>query len=487
MLNKSKNKKGLNLALVLLTIILIFNLFTVSIYAQSVKITKEELRERAQKTIDYYQDRYKEREFKGILDWPAFGLFGFEEDVSGEKWTTEDGKNGAYWREQQVKEGIGLRSSASTDYQRTIIGVCSAGKNPRDFGGINLVEKVKSTLLPSGKFADSLEDNTTGEPVGEDLINAHIFGIISLYCAGEPIPNRDKVLKWLVDKQHPDGGFTYDVKYFEDPEDYYLIDSDIDMTASALMALGILGEDQFNEVVQKALNFLHERQLDNGGFDSWGTINPESCSWVILGLNSIGENPVGEKWTKENGNNPVTAMLEFQLEDGSFTHVLSKYGNYRISSNAMATEQGLYGMASAYNEKSLFKMLHEKYRPEAEKHLFTDYKPGDFGFKEAMDLVYKYELSGHLDGTFKPNDPIKKLELGKILSDENYSTNENITGEEFIMAIIKNVNLEENSFEGYFKLAHEKGFVYENFNPNKPVTRAQCAWSIKRLRESQGL
>lgn len=528
------NKLFKLLVVVLVTIILAFNSFVVPIYAQNSKITREELRKKAQKTIDYYYNNYKEKEFKGLLDWPALGLFGFGEDVSGEKWTTKDGKNGAYWREQQVKEGIGLRSAANTDYQRTIIGVCSAGKDPTNFGGLNLVEIEKNTILPSGKFADSVKDNKTGEPIGEELINAHIFGIISLYCAGDPIPNKNKALKWLEKQQHPDGGYTYDVKHFEDPEDYALIDSDIDMTAAALMAFGILGEDESNPRVKKALDFLHERQLDNGGFDSWGTVNPESCSWVILGLTSIGQDPMGESWTKENGRNPVTAMLEFQLKDGSFTHVLSEYGNYRVSSNSMSTEQGLYGMASAYNNKSLFDMLHQKYRPEAEKNLFNDYKPGDFAFKETMDLVYDYTLSGYPDGSFKPNKSVTRGEFAQYLvnvlrvknqirnyedlentsdiswsdecikvcvnrgyitgsSNNTYSPNENITGEQLMVILIRAAGLEEKAkalngegkewSNGYLKLAKEKGFIYQGFEPKEAVNRAQCAWSLVRLKE----
>lgn len=42
-----------------------------------------------------------------------------------------------------------------------------------------------------------MADNQTGLPVGEDLVNAHIFGIIALYVAGEPIPNKDKCVEWL--------------------------------------------------------------------------------------------------------------------------------------------------------------------------------------------------------------------------------------------------------------------------------------------------
>lgn len=346
----------------LLTLVLCAGLFNGAAFAAESKATREDVYKAARKTIDYYQKTFRQREYKGILDWPALGLFGFGEDVSGPRWTV-NGKNGAYWREQEVRQGIGLSKTKNTDFQRTIIGVCAAGKDPRNFGGLNLVEIVKGTMLPSGHFADSVADNKTGQPVGEDLVNAHIFGIIALHCAGEPIPNKDKCLEWLEKQQHKDGGFTWDVKYFDDPKDYELVESDVDMTAAALMAFAILGETETNPVVARAIDFLKKKQLDNGGFYSWGTENPESCAWVIQALTLLGQDPMGPEWTKPSGGNPVSALLRFQLPNGSFTHVLSEDENLPIYDNGMSTYQALYALADAYNKKAAYDLLHEKYSP----------------------------------------------------------------------------------------------------------------------------
>lgn len=506
-----------------------------SAYAQ---LTKEELHEKAQKTIQYYHDTYKEYEYQGILDWPALGLFAFGEDISGPKWTV-NGKNGAYWREEEVKQGIGLRKVANTDYQRTIIAVCAAGKDPRNFGGLNLVEIEKSTMLPSGHFADSVADRKTGKPVGEDLVNAHIFGIIALHCAGEPIPNRDKCLEWLEKQQLPDGGFTWDVKDFDDPKDYELVDSDVDMTAAGLMGMAILGEDESNPAVKKALAFLKKRQLDNGGFESWGTVNPESCAWVIQALRLLGQDPMGPKWTTASGGNPVSALLEFQLENGAFTHVLNEEEDLPVYDNGMSTYEALYGMADAYNKKAAYDMLFEKYRPEAEKHLFRDFKPGNFGFRETSNLVYDYVLSGYPDGTFKPEKTVSRAEFAKFLvfgldykdqiettkgylnfidvddnhwakevigvcvdkgllrglTEKEFAPNEEITGEQLMAVLVRALGLEEEAESlhkegeswsyGSLQVAKEKGLMYEGFEPSKAVTRAQCAWCIDKLRNFQ--
>ena len=522
------SKKQRSLISLLLVFFISFNL-SVSVVAENVsKITKEEIRSAAQKTIDYYNKTYKVKGYQGILDWPALGLFAFGEDVSGPKWTV-NGKNGPYWREEEVKKGVGLSKVKNTDFQRTIIGITSAGKNPRNFGGINLVEVVKGTMLPNGHFADSAADNKTGKPVGEDLVNAHIFGIIAMHIAGEPIPNRDKAVEWLENAQNRDGGFTWDVKYFDDPDDYLFVRSDVDMTAGALMAFAILGEDESNPAVKKALEFLKDQQLDNGGFHSWGAENPESCAWAIQAIRLMGQDPMGPEWTNKNGLNPVTALLRFQRTDGSFVHVLSEDDMLSVYENSMSTEQALYGLADAYNSKAAYDMLHEKYRKEAEKYLFKDFKPGDYAFKETMDLVYDYVISGNEDGTFKPKNNVNRAELSKMLvnvlglrreakefdklskfKDVNndhwaygsvgictgkgymsgikegiFEPNVSVTGEQLMTILVRALKLDKegkNEIDGYMVIAKEKGLIYKDFNPKEPVNRSQCAWSLYQFK-----
>jgi hypothetical protein len=360
-------------AVLLLALLLCVTLCAGAAPAAESSVTREDVYNAAQNTINYYYNTYRNNQFSGVLDWPALGLFGFGEDVSGPRWTV-DGKNGAYWREREVIQGTGLSKTKNTDYQRTIIGVCAAGKDPRNFGGLNLVEIEKNTMLPGGHFADSVADRKTGLPVGEDLVNAHIFGIISLHCAGEPIPNRDNCLAWLERQQHKDGGFTWDVKYFDDPKDYDLVESDVDMTAAALMAFAILGEDGTNPVVARAIDFLKEKQLETGGFSSWGTENPESCGWVIQALTLLGQDPMGPGWTKSSGGNPVSVLLSFQLPDGSFAHVLSEDESLPVYDSGISSYIALYAMADAYNrrcvydllnQRSVYNLLRESYRTAA--------------------------------------------------------------------------------------------------------------------------
>ncbi|MBN2898625.1 MAG: S-layer homology domain-containing protein [Clostridia bacterium] len=380
-------------------------------FATASSVTREEVYNHAQETIAYYHESYANEGYNGLMDWPAVGLSAFGENLTSDKWTDEAGNNAVTCREKEVKNGIKLSTVKNTDFQRTIIGITAVGKDPKNFGGKNLIEIEKATMLPNGHFADSVEDTHTKRPIGSVLINAHCFGVISLYTAGELIPNRDKCLEWLVDKQQMDGGFTWDVKTFYDPADAELVESGIDMTAAGIMTMAILGLDKEADPVKKALALLKSKQNEDGGFSSWGADNPESCVWVIQGLTLLGIDPMGQEWTTKNGSNPVTSLLRFQLENGSFTHVLNEKDNLPIYDNGMSTEQGLYGLAAAYYNKSVYNIQHDKYKNMVAPKLYKDVIPSTPHYEAIIDAVYRYDMKGYNDNTFKPNNDIVAIKF----------------------------------------------------------------------------
>lgn len=187
------------------------------------------------------------------------------------------------------------------------------------------------------------------------------------------------------------------------------------MTAAVLMAFSTLGADKDYPPVKRALNFLRKHQLDNGGFESWGTQNPESDVWAIQAMLMYGENPMSKQWEKKKGCNPVTFLLKHQLPNGAFTHVLDEKDMLPVYNNSLTTYEGLYGMADIYNEETTYDRLFKANRPKAEKILYSDFKEGDYGYKEAIEVVYDYIMDTYKDGTFKPNKKITKGELARYL------------------------------------------------------------------------
>jgi prenyltransferase beta subunit len=273
------------------------------------------------------------------FDWILVGLFSKGEDLSAKKWSKLIKQNETI-RDEMLKDKL-----ANTDLERIILGLLAEGKSPDNYKGKNLIEMLKSTQLPNGKFADA----SSGE--GEVLINSHIWGIIALYAAGEEIPNSEKALEWLVSQQKEDGGFSHYVKAKE---------SDVDMTAMAIMALSALECGKDNESVNKALQYLKDNELSSGGFASWGTPNSESTAQVIQALAMLGENPDNDEW-KVDGKGALDNLRSFKKKDGSFAHY--KGG----MANIMATQQALIALSDYQAGESVYARLRQVSLKKQEK------------------------------------------------------------------------------------------------------------------------
>jgi len=218
-----------------------------------------------------------------------------------------------------------LEGQETTTRALLILTLLAAGQNPSDYQGRNLVAELAAAQLPSGKFADHLLEG------GERLVNAHLWAILALKAAGEPLPRPEAARRWLIERQHPDGSFHWDALSSDT--------ADVDTTGMALMALAALGETPESPAVQKAVEYLKTAQLPDGAFSSWGAENAESCSAVILGLVALGLDPQGADFRKPEGD-PVTALLRFQLPGGAFEHVRGG------GANEMATQQALLALAA---------------------------------------------------------------------------------------------------------------------------------------------
>lgn len=433
--------------------------------------------------------------FSERLDWPILALAGAGENVDGFIRT----------REQQVRGGQLFDPRRSTDYHRTIIGAVAAGKNPRNFGGYNLLEKVRASQLPNGKFGDLI----AGE--GERLVNAHIWGILSLYVAGEPIPNSSRALSWLVNQQNPDGGFSVDTTMQR---------SDVDMTGMALMAFAALGRDTGHPAVKKALDYLKSQQLENGDFSPWSSSGPESIAQVIHGLIMLGVDPAGSQWSQKEGN-LVTALLRYRRADGAFSRRTGGEADF------IASYQALAALGDVNRGESIYTRLHRKNAG------FPDLSPGHAAYADVRELVDRGVLSGYPDGTFRPDHAVRRDEFAKMIvvalgkeprialtttrfrdvptshwanpyirvaaeqglvtgkTTSTFVPGDTISGAEVMTILVRALGEESRAqprpgeawYAGYVRVAREKGLLYPGFQATGAATRAQCAYGLMRFLE----
>ncbi|GAB6181811.1 hypothetical protein JCM14036_31300 [Desulfotomaculum defluvii] len=257
------------------------------------------------------------------------------------------GQNLAVYPVNQVCKQQLASAQTTADDSILILTLLAAGNDPANFQGQNLIRKIQANQLANGKFADNSDGSGQGDNDSQVLVNAHIWAILALHAAGANIPDEAKAKKWLIDQQHKDGSFNW---YTNEKT------PDVDSTSMALLALGALGERKDSPVVQRAYAFLQSVQGPKGEFASWGAVNAESCAIAIRGLLAVGINPINEELSKPGGN-PVTALLGFQLKDGSFAHMAG------TGSNEMATQHALMALADLHYGKPFEQRLGEGKKP----------------------------------------------------------------------------------------------------------------------------
>ncbi|WP_295072072.1 DUF4430 domain-containing protein [Ruminococcus sp.] len=189
-------------------------------------------------------------------------------------------------------------------------------------------EKYALALCAAGS-SDSYISDILDSSIGEQGMMSWIYGLHVLNN-GYTCHNftKDSVVDAILSMQYDDGGWALFGSY-----------GDIDVTAMTVQALAPnCGRSDVSEAVDRALDFMSSRQEENGGYQSFGTPNPESAAQVLTALSALGIDCRYDERFIKNGNNVIDGITAYQLSDGSFCHAMG--GEF----NETATVQALYSL-----------------------------------------------------------------------------------------------------------------------------------------------
>ncbi len=189
-------------------------------------------------------------------------------------------------------------------------------------------EKYALALCAAGSSNSYITD-ILDTSIGEQGIMSWIYGLHILnngYTCSRF--TADSVIDTLLSMQLSDNGWAVFGEY-----------GDIDVTAMTIQALAPhYGDENVADAINRGLDFLSQRQKDNGGYESFGTANPESTAQVLTALSALGIDCRYDDRFIKNGNNLIDGITSFRLSDGSFSHTLGG------ASNDSATVQSLYSL-----------------------------------------------------------------------------------------------------------------------------------------------
>lgn len=224
---------------------------------------------------------------------------------------------------QTVTSSGGSFSNPNT-LARLILAAKASGKDPQNFAGVNLIEKLSN--YPN---------------IDKTGLNGAAFGLIALQSGSYTLPaspvNTSNSLKnLLLSYQNTDGSFALDKGLAGDP----------DMTAIAITALSrVKGSTDAANAVTKAVSWLSSTQAANGGYTpvSGSTQASESVSQVIIALSSAGIDPATDLRFIKNGKSLIDNLLSYRIAGSGFAHSAGD-----TTANLISTQQALMAL-SAYS------------------------------------------------------------------------------------------------------------------------------------------
>ncbi|WP_270341603.1 DUF4430 domain-containing protein [Bacillus mobilis] len=240
-------------------------------------------------------------------DWVALGL-----SRSGKNVPIEAKLNYVKSVTEKVEKRINRFSA--TDLARTIIMMNAMNADPTKVGEHNLVQK----LYESDKV---------------NSVTGYTFALLAFDTKKYEVPvnskwNRVALVDALLHAQHTDGGWTYDSASSKDSA------SSVDVTGMVLSALApYQGRPDVKPAVEKAVAYLYNAQLENGGFSADGQENSNSVAQAIIGLSLV-------KDVDENRlHKAMQNLLSYQLPNGEFKWLPSDQNG-----SGMATEQAFLAL-----------------------------------------------------------------------------------------------------------------------------------------------
>ena len=253
-------------------------------------------------------------------NWESFMAMSAYEKVcpSGSKLTETAKQN-------MINTSLGNISADNPDesvYSKAILNMHSIGINPKELYPVNSNTPVDAVV----KLNSVSHTNA---------IWTAVYTLLAYQQGDYSTETKEAdLVTALLDTQLENGGWTA----WETAE--------ADATGIAILALAKYYNDNADvkDAIDKAVHYLSEVQLSNGGFGgTWGE-NANNSACVIMGLSAIGINPDTNIRFIKNGNSVLDRLLDFALENNS--GFVLNVGDTTV--NAYATQQGFPALIAAY-------------------------------------------------------------------------------------------------------------------------------------------
>jgi prenyltransferase beta subunit len=316
-------------------------------------------------------------------------------------WATE---GGASINDFLTAQGLTYATGAAQT-GKLALGVATAGMDPRDFVGADLVLSLTTYYSPTtGAFGVTNWDQS--------------LAMLGWRAAGEGIPLT--ATNQLRSRVNTDGGWGYAPGS----------DSDTDSTSLVLEALVAGGEPLTSTAIINGLGYLEDVQEADGGFPyqpNFGS-NTNSTGYGLQGIIAGGADPLTLPYTI-SGTSPISYLLDMQTDEGGFAFVDVNDGPDLFAT--VQTIPGLVGKPFPYlsNAVAERKAVNWVLDQQQEDGSFDGFNPG-----ATLDAAMALEAAGIDPLTLESptgNTPLDYI----VLQAETYATGASAAGKLTVGAI----------------------------------------------------
>lgn len=277
-----------------------------------------------------------------------------------------------------------------TDYERLALSVAAAGGDPQSIGGYNLMERIYNNDKMASQGSNGL-----------------IFGLIALDSGSYSVPadalwTKERLIQSILELQSKDGGFPLTAGGTDD----------VDLTAMAVTALASHQEQTtVQAALDKAVTWLSQQQLENGGYQLSGEDNSESTAQVIIALSTAGIGPGDVRFIKAEGG-LLSHLASFRQADGGYAHTSGQ------PENSLATEQALLALAAYSRFLTGDSPVFSSSLPAVSGAVFTDESRISAWALDAVHTAYNQGLMKGISETsrvFAPKQQMTRAEFAALL------------------------------------------------------------------------
>lgn len=200
-----------------------------------------------------------------------------------------------------------LSEDRYTQYERTSMALKALGVDPTNVEGYDLMAPVDDY-----------------DAVCEQGINAEIYAILSSHYVGYELKNEEKYKADILAAQTEDGGISFDGKR-----------ADVDITAMAIQALALYDDEETQDVIAEAREYLSSQQGADGSYG-----NCESTAQVIMAIGMLKEDPAKAEDFIKDGKTLLDGLMLYRT-GGAFCHLAGD------DVNMLATQQAMIALEAA--------------------------------------------------------------------------------------------------------------------------------------------